>query len=69
MESERSPLPGGLRWHLSLFCHEDKLLVLWLEELIGVGTELTEAVEDNVVLKFGAVHTLGSNRQLLSLNT
>lgn len=50
---EGSCLSDTLCWHLSLFCHQDKLLVLWLLVRIGVGTELTEAVEDNVVLMFG----------------
>lgn len=66
---ERSVLLGALRRHLSLLCHKDKLLVLWLLELIGVGLELTEAVKDNVVLKCGAVRTLGSHKSRFSLNT
>lgn len=61
LDEVRGILSHTLCWHLSLFCHEDKLLVLWLLVPMGVGTELTEAVEDNVVLIFGAVRTVGRN--------
>ncbi len=48
-------------WHLSLFCHEDTLAVLrrLSADRSEALTELREAVEDSVVLTFGAVRTLG----------